>query len=38
MNNGRIFEYSREIRAKNYAQILDDCTGEKFAVGINYMP
>lgn len=30
-------EALQQIRAKNYAQKLDDCTGEKFAIGINYM-
>lgn len=30
-------EALQQIRAKNYAQRLDDCTGEKFAIGINYM-
>ena len=30
-------EALQQIKAKNYAQKLDDCTGEKFAIGINYM-
>ena len=30
-------EALQQIRAKNYTQKLDDCTGEKFAIGINYM-
>ena len=30
-------EALQQIRAKNYAQKLDDCTGPKLAIGINYM-
>ena len=35
--NKTVEEALQQIRAKNYAQRLDDCTGEKFAIGINYM-
>jgi hypothetical protein len=35
--NKTVEEALQQIRAKSYAQRLDDCTWEKFAIGINYM-
>ena len=35
--DGTVEEAINQIKAKDYAQKLDDCTGTKLAIGINYM-